>query len=473
MEKERNESSGSADEPLQSSKNVDEVNSATTSPAAGEDPETKANHTGASSTEGEQQLILDDLISKEESEGDGMDSIERSGASTETASPDSQTQAELGQILPHLPGAPHGYPEEVNYHAQQHGGFYPVPGHPTHPTWPISDRSSFLPRSLYDPSHIPHQYTDRTEINNQQQHQAEPTQIPINRNPNFPSPMVYPQMPGYSHPQYQFPGPYDSRFRVMIPPGHPHTSDANTQQSYSSHSSSSREQYGTVAGGDHEHPPSQPHHAQSYSLSATAQAAYYRQHAQSQPSQRDPYDQRSTSSSPYDNDQYNSQVEPIPNPRRVRARQNCSGRKRYQCSICLMGFERPSNLKVHHRRHSGERPFVCDVCGKDFTTASNTTRHRRQLHRHLYEQEQSASTTSPPAEGRSVRTRAETHSLRMQGGMDFTYQRQPPPRDQSHSRSIDQSQPSTISGPSGNERDDQDDRERRLQRRRRRTREDI
>ena len=71
----------------------------------------------------------------------------------------------------------------------------------------------------------------------------------------------------------------------------------------------------------------------------------------------------------------------------------------------------------------------------------------------------------PPAEGRSARTRAETHSLRVQGGMDFTYQRQPPPRDQSQRRSVDQSQPSTISGPSGNERDDGDVQEKGLRRR--------
>ena len=311
MEKECNESSGSADEPLQSSKNVDEVNSTTANTTSSENPENKSNHTGANSTEGEPQLTLDDLVPKEP-EKNGMDSIEKSGTSTETASPNLQTSAELGQIPPHQPESPHGYPEEANYHAYQQGGFYPVPGHPIHPTWPISDRSSFLPRSLCDPSHVPHPYMDRAEINSQQQCQASPIHVPNNRYGTFPPPAVYPQIPGYSRPQYQFPGPYDSRLRPMIPPGHPHTSDPNTQQSNTSQLSSSIEEYGIMARGDHEHPPPQPpHDVQNYNLNAIAHAAYYRQQTQSQSSQRDPFDPCSTSSSPHEHDPYNSRVEPI------------------------------------------------------------------------------------------------------------------------------------------------------------------
>jgi hypothetical protein len=54
--------------------------------------------------------------------------------------------------------------------------------------------------------------------------------------------------------------------------------------------------------------------------------------------------------------------------------------KKYKCEFCSMGFERPSSLKVHRRKHTRERPFLCDECKKSFTTASNLTRHRRRLH---------------------------------------------------------------------------------------------
>src|SRR5437762_4369204 len=100
----------------------------------------------------------------------------------------------------------------------------------------------------------PHQNTDRTESNIQQQYHAGPMHMPSNHYPSFPPPGMYPQVPGYPWPQYQIPGPYDPRFRTMIPPGHPHVSDPNTQQSDSSQPPSSMEESSTMTRGDVERP---------------------------------------------------------------------------------------------------------------------------------------------------------------------------------------------------------------------------
>jgi hypothetical protein len=55
-------------------------------------------------------------------------------------------------------------------------------------------------------------------------------------------------------------------------------------------------------------------------------------------------------------------------------------KKSYFCKECNGAFERPSNLVVHIRKHTGERPFACGVCPSRFPTNSNLTRHERRLH---------------------------------------------------------------------------------------------
>ncbi|KAH7099151.1 hypothetical protein BKA62DRAFT_605379, partial [Auriculariales sp. MPI-PUGE-AT-0066] len=50
------------------------------------------------------------------------------------------------------------------------------------------------------------------------------------------------------------------------------------------------------------------------------------------------------------------------------------------CPTCGAGFSRPSELKTHSHKHTGERPFECTLCGRHFSTSSNLGRHMRSIH---------------------------------------------------------------------------------------------
>lgn len=54
-------------------------------------------------------------------------------------------------------------------------------------------------------------------------------------------------------------------------------------------------------------------------------------------------------------------------------------RRLYICEYkdCRKIYSRPSTLKVHMRKHTGERPFVCEVCNKSFAEKGNLTTHKR------------------------------------------------------------------------------------------------
>ncbi|XP_041434933.1 gastrula zinc finger protein XlCGF53.1 isoform X2 [Xenopus laevis] len=52
------------------------------------------------------------------------------------------------------------------------------------------------------------------------------------------------------------------------------------------------------------------------------------------------------------------------------------GDKPYSCSNCGIYFTRSSSLIVHQRTHTGEKPYSCSKCGKCFSTHSSLARHQ-------------------------------------------------------------------------------------------------
>nr|XP_015918615.2 oocyte zinc finger protein XlCOF6 isoform X2 [Parasteatoda tepidariorum] len=52
-----------------------------------------------------------------------------------------------------------------------------------------------------------------------------------------------------------------------------------------------------------------------------------------------------------------------------------SRRTVHVCPYCNYSTNLLSNMRNHHRTHTGERPFVCKMCSKSFTQINSLKRH--------------------------------------------------------------------------------------------------
>ncbi|CAI5768348.1 finger with KRAB and SCAN domains 1-like isoform X1 [Podarcis lilfordi] len=61
---------------------------------------------------------------------------------------------------------------------------------------------------------------------------------------------------------------------------------------------------------------------------------------------------------------------------RHRHRNNNSGRKPHECSVCGKNFTFRAELARHHRIHTGEKPYGCSQCGRSFRQRTHLVRHQ-------------------------------------------------------------------------------------------------
>ncbi|XP_033099704.1 uncharacterized protein LOC117103251 isoform X2 [Anneissia japonica] len=66
----------------------------------------------------------------------------------------------------------------------------------------------------------------------------------------------------------------------------------------------------------------------------------------------------------------NSDIEGIPSPTATRG-------GFHKCNVCLQGFTKPSQLRIHMRTHSDEHPYSCEECSLSFRTRGLLQKHER------------------------------------------------------------------------------------------------
>ena len=52
--------------------------------------------------------------------------------------------------------------------------------------------------------------------------------------------------------------------------------------------------------------------------------------------------------------------------------------RHYGCRFCGKIFSRPSKVREHERKHTGEKPYACDICGQKFSLKGNMKGHKRR-----------------------------------------------------------------------------------------------
>jgi len=354
------------------------------------------NEVNARGTENTQE---DTRIVDAEAGDSTTDSLGNSG--TVDNSPDSIGPPGIGH--PHAP--PHlqleGNHLGEEYHSQ-YDDVLRMPGHPNHPiaTWQQPGQGYFPP-NLYGPASVgQNESVDRSTFYMSPYPAGHPGAMHLQQGYYGHPPPSYPGYPALSTLNGGYPGgadrsgvptgnpiqqrppdaPYEfnsrSRSHSQPTPGYPHPPQGQWHDSQplvsgmEAHWRESRAQLPNQTGAHQAgHPGPELYRYQPYPVP----------HSQQAPPQRN----EDPPSSVEKNDHQTRRS--TPTTRQMRAIQdNRIKVKKHHCDTCPMQFERPSNLKVHQRIHTGARPFVCAECGRDFTTASNMTRHRRRIHPEVF-----------------------------------------------------------------------------------------
>ena len=355
----------------------------------------------------------------------GTELLENSGTNTIDNSPDTTVPGGVGH--PHAPQRLQlegGYLAEGSQH--QYDGVLGVPGHTAHPIagWQQPGQS-YLPPNLYGYASVgQNESVDRSTFYMPPYpptHPPGPMQLQqgyyVHPPPGYPGGPALPTLNGGYPGGVERPGvaagnalhqrppdrPYQFnpqiRSESQPSPGYPHSHPSQGQWPNSQPLLSGMEAHWNASRGQPTNQSVRPQGGH-----PGPESYRYQPYSVSRPPQRPPSNDDSSSSMEMNDRQARRST---PTTRQIRAMQdNRTKVKKHHCDTCPMQFERPSNLRVHQRTHTGARPFMCSECGKAFTTASNMTRHRRRLHAELF----GVKPTPPKSsgDGPSQRTRQPT-----------------------------------------------------------------